>query len=129
MVLFFAHIPFVVNRAFSATTTESLQQHPLHFTTNRTDRTTNLHFTTNRTDRRFHTARPSHPGHSTISLRSESPSGMCAKLCTVAACNNRVHPMRSLYYCLFAPVIYCVVLRAHSVRGEPRIQCNERLQQ
>ena len=26
-----------------------------------------------------------------------------------------------LYYCLFAPHIYGVVLRAHSVRGEPRI--------
>ena len=30
-------------------------------------------------------ARPSHPGHSTILLQSESPSGMCAKLRTVAA--------------------------------------------
>jgi len=38
-VLFFAHIPFVVNRAFSATPTERLQQHPLFFTTKRTDRT------------------------------------------------------------------------------------------
>ena len=28
--------------------------------------------------------------------RSESPSGMCAKLRTVAASNNRVHPTRSL---------------------------------
>jgi len=32
--------------------------------------------------------------------------------------------MRSLYYCLFAPHIYGVVLRAHSVRGEPRVQRN-----
>jgi len=32
----------------------------------------------------------SYPGHSTILLRSESPSGMCAKLHTVvAASNNR----------------------------------------
>ena len=30
----------------------------------------------------------------------------------------------SLYYCLFAPHIYGVVLRAHPVRGEPRIQRN-----
>ena len=31
---------------------------------------------------------------------------MCAKLCTVAESNNRVHPTRSLCYCLFAPHIY-----------------------
>jgi len=54
-------------------------------------------------------------------LRSESPSGMCAKLRTVATNNSRVHPTRSLCYCLFAPHIYGVVLRAHSGRGEPRI--------
>jgi len=42
----------------------------------------------------------------------------------MAASNNGVHPTRSLYYCLFAPIIYGVVLRAHSVRGEPRIQRN-----
>jgi len=40
----------------------------------------------------------------------------------VAASNNRVHTTRSLYYCLFAPHIFGVDLRAHSVRGEPRIQ-------
>jgi len=44
---------------------------------------------------------------------------------TVAASNNRDHPTRSLYYCLFAQHIYvCVVLRAHPVRGELHIQCN-----
>jgi len=36
-------------------------------------------------------------------LRSESPSGKCAKLHTLAASNNRDHLTRSLYYCLFAP--------------------------
>jgi len=56
--------------------------------------------------------------------RSESPSGMCAKLHTVAASNNRVHMAWSLYYCLFAPHIYGVVLRAHSIGGETRIQHN-----
>ena len=39
MVLFFTHIPFVVNNTNSATPPERLQQHPLLFTTNRTDRT------------------------------------------------------------------------------------------
>ena len=33
-------------------------------------------------------------------LRSESPSGMCAKLCTVVASNNRDHALQSLYCCL-----------------------------
>jgi len=36
-------------------------------------------------------------------LRSEIPSGICAKLRTVAASNNRDHMPWSLYYCLFAP--------------------------
>jgi len=45
----------------------------------------------------FHTARPSHPGHSTILLRSESPSLECAKLHTVAASNNRDHMPWSLF--------------------------------
>jgi len=60
-------------------------------------------------------------------LRSEIPSGMCAKLHTVAASYNRVHASQSLYYdyyCLFAPHIYGVVLRAHPVRGETHIQRN-----
>ena len=57
-------------------------------------------------------------------LRSEIPSGICAKLRTVAASNNRVHAPRSLYYCLFAPHMYIIVLRAHPVRGEPHIQRN-----
>ena len=42
-------------------------------------------------------------------LRSEIPSGICAKLRTVAASNNRVHMPWSLYYCLFTPYI-CMVL-------------------
>ena len=39
IVFFFRHIPFVVNHTINATPTERLQQHPLLFTTNRTDRT------------------------------------------------------------------------------------------
>jgi len=49
---------------------------------------------------------------------------MCAKLRTVAASNARDHASQSLSYCLFAPHAYDVVLHAHSVRGEPRIQRN-----
>jgi len=49
---------------------------------------------------------------------------MCAKLRTVAASNNRDHPTKSLYYCLFAPHTYIFVLRAHPVRGESHNQRN-----
>ena len=83
MVLFFTHIPFVVNHTINATPLERLQQHPLLFTTSRTNRTFFVW--------RLNTARPSHPGHSTILLRSEIPSGICAKLRTVAVVNAGVH--------------------------------------
>jgi len=65
-----------------------------------------------------------HPGHSTSLLRSEIPSGMCAKFRTVAASNNRDHPARSVYHCLFTPHMYIVVLRTHTVHGESHNQCN-----
>jgi len=58
------------------------------------------------------------PVHILILLRSEIPSSMCAKLRTVAPSNNRDHPTRSLYYCLFAPHTYIFVLRPHPLRGE-----------
>jgi len=65
-----------------------MQQHPLHFTTNRTDRTFFVW--------RLNSAQPSHPGHSTILLQSEIPSGMCEKLRTAAASNSRDHASQSL---------------------------------
>jgi len=55
-------------------------------------------------------------------LRSESPSGKCAKLHTDSK-QHRDHAPRSLYYCLFAPHIYGV-LRAHPARGKSHIQRN-----
>jgi len=39
MVLFFTHIPFVLNHTINAMPPERLQQHTLLFTTNHTDRT------------------------------------------------------------------------------------------
>ena len=48
-----------------------------------------------------------------ILLRSEIPSGKCAKLRTVAASNNRVHMPWSLYHCLFAPHICMVLFFTH----------------
>jgi len=89
----------------NATTPEKLQQHPLLFTTNLTDRTFFVW--------RLNSARPPHPGHSTILLRSEMPSGMCAKFRTVAASSNRVHMPWSLYCCLFAPHICMVLFFTH----------------
>jgi len=98
-VLFFTHIPFVVNHTINATPLQRLQQHPSFL-----QRTA--------------------PIARSILLRSEIPSGMCAKLRTVATSNNRDHPTRSLYYCLFAPHAYIFVLRAHPVRGESHNQRN-----
>ena len=48
-----------------------------------------------------------------VLLRSEIPSGICAKLRTVAASNNRVHMPWSLYYCLFVPHICMVLFFTH----------------
>ena len=48
-----------------------------------------------------------------VVLRSEIPSGICAKLRTVAASNNRVHMPWSLCYCLFAPQICTVLFFTH----------------
>ena len=102
--IFFAHIPFVMNHTINATPPERLQQHPLLFTTNHTDRTFFMC--------RLNSARPPHPGHSTILLRSEIPSGMCAKLRTVAASNNRDHASQSLLLLLArATHIYFFSLR------------------
>ena len=64
-------------------------------------------------------------------LRSESVSGKCPKLHTVAATNNRDHMPWSLYSCLFMPHVYrCYSLRtsrswriAHSTQRQLR-GCN-----
>jgi len=80
LVLFFRHIPFVVNHTINATPQERLQQHLLLFTTNRTDRTFFVW--------RLILARPSHPGHSTILLT-------CLSLCnTQARAVNLIHAVR-----------------------------------
>jgi len=88
------YIMVLVNYTFNATPPERLQQHPLLFTKNRTDRTF--------FGWRLNSARPSHPGYSTILMRSEIPSGIFAKFCTVAASNNRDHARNLSYYCLLA---------------------------
>ena len=61
-------------------------------------------------------------------LWSKSSNGKCAKLHTVAASNNRDHPMISLYYCLLTSHIflcfYAVALCTHPICGESHFQRN-----
>ena len=110
-MLFFAHIPFLVNRAFSATPAAWLQQHPLLFTTNHTD---HMFFVW-----RLHPTRPSHPGHSTILLRSESPSGTCTKPHTVAPSNNEDHTPLSLFaYASYSSIVH-MLISAEITRCDP----------
>ena len=80
VVLFFVHIPFVVNRASSAMPAERLQQPPFL----------------------QRTALISHSfceGFMQYDLHILVTAPMCIKLRTVAASNNRAHLTRSLYYC------------------------------
>jgi len=123
-VLFFTHIPFVVNRTFNTTTTERLKQQFLLFTTNRIDC---MFFLWSQ-----HLAWSSHPGHSTILLRSESPSGMCTKASQLQQVTIEI-TCHDHSYCLFTPHIYiygCFSLHtshlwwiAHSTQCQPR-GCN-----
>jgi len=122
-VLFFAHIPFVVNHTINATPPERLQQHPLLFTTNRTDRT---FFSC-----RLHLARP----HILVT------APFCCDRKARAACAESfalwqqatIEIMRRNHslFCLFSPRIYgCCSSRtsrswliAHSTQRQPR-RCN-----
>jgi len=53
-----------------------------------------------------------------------NPSGICAKLHTVAASNNGDHAPQSLLLLLVRATYIYVVLSAHTVRGELHIQRN-----
>jgi len=54
----------------------------------------------------------SHPGHSSILLRSDGPSSMHVNLHTVAATNNKNHLIKS-HYCWFMLHIYMVLFLTH----------------
>ena len=99
ILLFFAHIPFVVNHTTNATPAEKLQQHPFLFATNRT------------IPRSFCEGSTWHDLHILVTAPfccdRKNPSGMCAKLRTVAASNNRDHTPRSLLLLVRATHIYC----------------------
>jgi len=96
-VLFFMHILFMASCTFNAVVTERLQQHPLFFTTNCTNRTPFLW--------RLHAAWLSHPGQHSILLWLKSLSSKCTKLGTVTTSNNNNHTPQSLYYCLFIQLL------------------------
>jgi len=56
----------------------------------------------------LHTARPSHPGHSTILLRSETPERHVRKASHLAASNNMSsHAMITLLLLVRATYIFC----------------------
>jgi len=57
-------------------------------------------------------------------LRSEILSGICAKLRTVAASNNRDHMPLSLYIACLRHIYKVVILHAHPIRGESHNQHN-----
>ena len=57
-------------------------------------------------------------------LRSEIPSGMCAKLRTVAASNNIIMLAISLTIACLRYIYNGVILHAHPVRGESHNQRN-----
>ena len=108
MVLLLAFIPFVVNHTFNATPPESLQQHPLLCRTNHIDRRFFVW--------RLTLARPPHTGHSTILLRSEIPSGICASFAPWQQVTIEIMRRNLSYYCLHALHIYNgVILRVHPV--------------
>jgi len=59
-----------------------------------------------------------------IMRRNHSPHALVIKFNCSHVNIGRASTPQSLYYCLFAPYIFGVVLRAHPVRGESHIQRN-----
>ena len=59
-----------------------------------------------------------------VVLQSEIPRGMCAKLRTVAASNNRDHARNLSTIACSRYIYYGVILHAHPVRGESHNQRN-----
>jgi len=115
MVLFFTHIPLWW--ITQSTPTEKLQQHPLLFTTNHTDRTFFVW--------RLKSAWPPHPGHSTILFRSETRAAGVQSFALWQQATIEIMCRNLSYNCLLALCIYNgVILHARLVSGESHNQCN-----
>ena len=111
------HILFVVNRTFNETPTERLQQHPLLFTMNHTNHTFFLW--------RLHLARPSHPGQSTILLRSKARVESVQSFTLWQQATIEITCHVTLLLLVRATYIYIgAILHAHPVHGESHIQRN-----
>jgi len=67
---------------------------------------------------------PSHFKPFTDTVKIGKPEWQVRKASHCGSKQQLDHLTRSLYYCLFAPPIYSVVLHAHPVRGESHIQRN-----
>jgi len=110
MVLFFMHMPFVVNHTFNTTSPERLQQHPLLFTTNRTDRTFFV----------WRLTLTSWSQHHFVAIGNPE-----RHMCKASHCGSKQqwssHAMITLLLLVRAIYMYSVVLQAHPVRGESHI--------
>ena len=120
-VVLHAH-PFMVNHTFNATPTERLQQHPLLFTTNCTNRTLFL----------LSLVYNWHDLHILVTAPfgyDRKARAACAQsfTLTVAASNNSVYWLQS-HFILLVRATYIwvtgVVLCAHPASSESHIQCN-----
>jgi len=116
MVLFFTHIPFVVNHTINVTLLERLQQHPLLFTTNHTDRTFFVW--------RLNSARPSHPGHSTIFCDRKSRAACAQSFAPWQQETIEIMLAISLTIAFSRYTYHGVILHAHPVRGESHNERN-----
>jgi len=113
VLLFFTHIPFVVNHTINPSPPKMLQQHPFLFTTNHTDRT-------------FFVWRPELGTTSTLHILVTAP--LCCDRKSRAACAQscalwqqaiiEIMLAISLTIACSGYICYGVILHAHLVRGE-----------
>jgi len=100
----------------NTTPPERLQQHPLLFTTNHTDR---MFFVP-----RLNSARPPHPGHSTILLQLETRVACAQSFTPWQQATIEIIFAISLTIACSHYIYYGVILRAHPVRDESHNQRN-----
>jgi len=111
------HSPFVLKRTFNETPTERLQQHPLLFTTNRTDRT---FFFVKAEPRTTSTSWSQHHFVAIGKARAACAQSFTLWQQATIEITRRDHSMMACS----RHKNMGVVLRAHPVRGESHIQRN-----